>query len=328
MAKIHFLNVGHGDCTVIKHNDGKLTMIDINNGDELDDDSTDAVLEARSSDKMDYLRKWTSWKIVGKSRAEVLAEADYTIELTNPIEFLQQNYPGESIFRYIQTHPDFDHMRGLAALESSGIPVLNFWDIEHSREWDDEKDKESDLEDWQAYQRLRNGSSPKVLRNLRGESGSFWNLGKDGVGGGNGIQILSPTKELIAAHDEDGKRNELSYVLMYRTGGRKIILGGDAEQNAWQSILDHYKTTLKCDVLKASHHGRDSGYHQEAVATMNPTVTIVSVGKKPETDASNKYRQYSKRVWSTRWWGNLTLEIGGDGTMNWTASEVRYASET
>ena len=29
MAKIHFLNVGHGDCTVIEHNNGNLTVIDI-----------------------------------------------------------------------------------------------------------------------------------------------------------------------------------------------------------------------------------------------------------------------------------------------------------
>ena len=30
--KIHFLNVGHGDCTIIEHDSGRITMIDINNG--------------------------------------------------------------------------------------------------------------------------------------------------------------------------------------------------------------------------------------------------------------------------------------------------------
>ncbi len=31
MVKIHFLNVGHGDCTIIEHHIGNITMIDINN---------------------------------------------------------------------------------------------------------------------------------------------------------------------------------------------------------------------------------------------------------------------------------------------------------
>lgn len=29
MAKIHFLNVDEGDCTIIQHDNGKFTMIDI-----------------------------------------------------------------------------------------------------------------------------------------------------------------------------------------------------------------------------------------------------------------------------------------------------------
>jgi beta-lactamase superfamily II metal-dependent hydrolase len=110
------------------------------------------------------------------------------------------------------------------------------------------------------------------------------------------------------------------------TANRTIIFGGDAEQAAWESIFKKYGSGLKCDVLKASHHGRDSGYHQEAVKAMSPGVTIISVGKKPDSDATNKYRKYSKKVWSTRWWGNLTLVVDNDGNMSWTASETRYAT--
>ena len=29
MAKIHFLNVDEGDCSIIQHDNGKVTMIDI-----------------------------------------------------------------------------------------------------------------------------------------------------------------------------------------------------------------------------------------------------------------------------------------------------------
>ena len=46
MVKIHFLNVGHGDCTIIEHASGNLTMLDINNADQLDDDSRKELAEA------------------------------------------------------------------------------------------------------------------------------------------------------------------------------------------------------------------------------------------------------------------------------------------
>ncbi len=66
-------------------------------------------------------------------------------------------------------------------------------------------------------------------------------------------------------------------------------------------------------MLKASHHGRDTGYHQAAVKLMSPEYTIVSVGTKPDTDASNKYRQYIDNVWSTRWRGNISVMINDQG---------------
>jgi len=48
VVRVHFLNVGHGDCTLIEHASGRLTMIDINNGDDLDPDSATALkLRAR-----------------------------------------------------------------------------------------------------------------------------------------------------------------------------------------------------------------------------------------------------------------------------------------
>jgi competence protein ComEC len=325
MAKIHFLNVGHGDSTIIEHNNGNLTMIDINNGSDLDDDEAKPILESFAKKPIDYLAGVVARQYGLKSWQQILSEAGYDIELTNPIEYLKTHFPNRDIFRYIQTHPDFDHMRGLACLESSGIDILNFWNTQNTRTWREGEDKEDDKDDWNAYQRYSSGKNCTVLHLTRGANGKYWNQGDNGEFG-NGLHILSPTPSLLKEYDVDRKRNEISYVLKYKTANRTIIFGGDAEQAAWEAIFKAEGNALKCDVLKASHHGRDSGYHQEAVKAMSPEVTVVSVGKKPESDATNKYRQYSKSVWSTRWWGNLTLEIDGNGKMSWTASETRYAS--
>ena len=43
--RIHFLNVGHGDCTIIEHPSGRLTVIDINNGEYIDYDSYKEIKE-------------------------------------------------------------------------------------------------------------------------------------------------------------------------------------------------------------------------------------------------------------------------------------------
>jgi beta-lactamase superfamily II metal-dependent hydrolase len=323
MVKIHFLNVGHGDCSVIEHANGNLTMIDINNGSELTEDDAKPILESLASSRMDYLGKVMAGQNGWRTWPELLAEAGYDIELTNPVEFFKNEFPGKSIFRYIQTHPDFDHMRGLAALHEEGISITNFWDTQHTKSPNPEETADEDMAEWAEYQRLRKGDACTVLHLNRGAKGVYYNQNPAGVDGGNGLYILSPTPELTKEFDKDGKRNELSYVIQYRYAGRTVIFGGDAEQGAWQSIYDCYGQNLKCDVLKASHHGRDTGYHQEAVKAMSPSYTIVSVGKKPETDATNKYRQYSDEVWSTRWFGSMTLQIDAEGTISWVAEKVR-----
>jgi beta-lactamase superfamily II metal-dependent hydrolase len=82
-------------------------------------------------------------------------------------------------------------------------------------------------------------------------------------------------------------------------------------------MVSFYGNHLKSDFLKASHHGRDSGYHLAAVQRIAPSLTFVSVGRKPNTDASNKYRQQCLRVASTRYHGNIKLEIYDDGQFKW-----------
>ena len=116
----------------------------------------------------------------------------------------------------------------------------------------------------------------------------------------------------------------MSYILLIKHKGKKIILGGDAEEATWEYLLENYSGELKnIDILKAAHHGRDSGYYQPAVKHMSPTVTIVSVGKKPKPDASNKYRQYCDNVWSTRWKGNIVFEISDGGEITYTTQYDR-----
>jgi len=313
--KIHFLNVGHGDCTIIEHDSGRITMVDINNGESLDETSAQEIAEETPSlydDTQFALAKALGIKLSGRLVEGALKTAGYDVQLTNPVEYFKHRFPGREIFRYIQSHPDLDHMRGLNALRDEGVVIRNVWDTMHTKVPDLNTD--NDRADWHRYVRLRSGNwlqqkDVKVLRLFRDAANPYFNQNADLSDGGDGIYILAPTKETNLAARRSGNHNNLSYVLCLIANGWKIILGGDAESDVWKSIHEEYGDSLKCDILKASHHGRDSGYYHPAVKAMAPTYTIVSVGKKPSTDASNKYRSYSENVWSTRWRGNIVMNI-------------------
>ncbi len=282
--RIHFLNVGHGDCTLIEFPSGRFTVVDINDSEHVDDESQK---ELTAEFNMPY-------------ETAIFTKA-YTIPLTKPQDYIA-NVTKDGIFRFICTHPDMDHLSGIKELAEKQT-ILNFWDTPHSFPKPDfgiqTKFRE---EDYDAYAKLR--QSPEAKHFLYGDSFSFFKPDEDD------ISILSPTKGLVDLAVEREDKNLASYVLLIRYGDCYIFLGGDATYGVLSAIHETYGEDFwkgKKVILKAPHHGRDSGYCQELVKVMQPEYTIVSVGKKPSTDASNKYRQYSKRVWSTRWKGNIVL---------------------
>jgi hypothetical protein len=129
MLRIHFLNVGHGDCTIISHPSGRLTMIDINNSQDYDDESFQELLEEERRKADAYLglaalattnplqsgllgAAYNPLSIPrSRSYQAICADAvrDSKNELTDPIKFLNREYPGHRLFRFILTHPDLDH---------------------------------------------------------------------------------------------------------------------------------------------------------------------------------------------------------------------------
>ncbi|ALL68461.1 beta-lactamase domain protein [Paraburkholderia caribensis MBA4] len=306
MLRVHFLNVGHGDCTVIEHPSGRITVIDINNSQLFDQDTfNEIVLE-------------NELRGMSMESASLEAEATAKRELTDPIAFLQKKFPNKRPFRFILTHPDMDHMRGLKNLHEH-IGFTNFWDTANTKEAPSKFKGNADEEDWQFYQRIRNGAvSPLYVKKyLRGDSHFAFGMGENGEAtAGDNIEILSPTLDLVNDCNRAAKSNDLSYVIRVTHAGKSILLPGDAEEKAWDLMLEKYGRHLKSDFLKASHHGRDSGYHLDALKAISPAMTFVSVGRKPATDASSKYARYSKRVLSTRHHGNLTLTINDDGTFS------------
>ena len=205
MLRVYFLNVGHGDSTLIEHPSGRLTMIDINNSQDYDSDSFQEVLAERR--EKERARRFaatltglggdphTGFAGLGNPFATVLVqpalptdnillevlEAIETTrkEITDPVKFLQKYYPGRRLWRFILSHPDLDHMRGIKRLHQT-IGFDNFWDTANTKPTPTFKG-ESDKEDWFYYQQLRAGGTGFKHNFTRGDRFYAFNANADGT---------------------------------------------------------------------------------------------------------------------------------------------------
>ena len=302
---VHFLNVGHGDCTIVEFPSGRIAMIDINNSRVLDDDTAGELAES-----FGYKGSYDVFRRLGVKHEKTKEyEEKY---LTDPVDFYISIYGrSKEIFRFIATHPDMDHLTGLYKL-SQEIEIPNFWDTKHSvKKSDDPEDWEGtgyDIRDWRAYLRLgKSESSPKALFYKAGDQNKYYDE--------DGVRILAPFKHEPST-SEDDDINILSYVLFIVYGKCMIVLGGDAPAEIWKALHEVAEGKLpKVNLLKAPHHGRKSGYYWPAIKAMSPDYTVVSVGKlKKKDDAFASYEKYSENgCFSTRFEGNISAYCLSNG---------------
>jgi competence protein ComEC len=313
---IHFLNVGHGDCTIIEFPE-HLTMVDINNSRALDHD-TRQELEDKIAKRYGLEADLAVSRAFGLGTPNRIAQELCRREegLTDPIDFFISRYGRQSIFRYIQTHPDMDHMSGLYRLHvEEKIPIINFWDTHHSIEKPEDAGPEGrfDMRDWETYKKLRiSADSPKALFYHKGEENQYYT--------GDGARVWAPASN--SPSNKCSELNALSYVLRIQFGACRILLGGDAPVSVWEGFHQEFTGSPdfgykypKVNLFKAPHHGRKSGYHWPSVKSMGPDVTVVSVGElAAKDDASDNYTKYSNAgCFSTRDYGNLSAQCWEDG---------------
>lgn len=321
--------MGKGDCTIIEHPSGHITMVDINNSKALDEESMEEIAT--------NIVGWSNDVYIFSKAIGTLNEVlkAYTIDLVDPIEYFKQKIINQTIFRFICTHPDMDHLSGIYRLRQevlrNNINFLNFWDTKVDFQKGDFADSPYDENDWNEYLKLHNGDkSETILKLNRGASNKYYNQDDSG-GTGDGLYILAPTPKLEQFAQLNDSTNDVSYVLMLIYGSCRIMLGGDAGDSTWESIFNYFdenKLSMSVSVLKASHHGRRNGYHQPSVKEMAPTYTIVSTGQKDKHDASQLYNQYSTEILSTRWWGNIIAKCSYNGLTQIFTEKNRRNSQT
>lgn len=258
MPVIHYLNVKQGDCSVIQHASDRVSVIDVCNAKEPED---------RAFEKQ--MREAAAKGVLGNFN-----QKKYPV---NPITYLQ-DHGISSVFRFILTHPDMDHMDGIKPFFETFGP-LNFWDTDNEEEKEFEEGSPYDEEDWLFYKKLRDGkpeTNPKRLALLSGARGPYYNQAEGGQSGGDGLYVLAPTAKLVQDANESGDYNDCSYVLLYRSaGGHRTVFGGDSHDATWEHVLETYEADVKdVDLLIAPHHGRKSDRCYDFLDVLKPKLTF------------------------------------------------------
>jgi len=233
MARIHFLNVKDGDCNVIQHNTGRVTVIDVCNAAPVvmlppppksepeypsllfsalagrpvvapppPHDPNSVLLRTLLGGPPPTMPK-PILPIPPLNLPGDFRQKDFPV---NPIEYLK-THNIQDVYCFVLTHPDMDHMDGIKEFFRVFKPT-NFWDTGNNKtiNWKNKASGKFSESDWDFYLSLRDGAkgqtNPTRLTLHSDDRGKYFNVNPEGNPGGDGLHILAPTPELVAGSNE------------------------------------------------------------------------------------------------------------------------------
>lgn len=178
----------------------------------------------------------------------------------------------KGVRRFICTHPDEDHFKGIEKLDAQ-LPIANFYCVKNKAQKDELTDS------FLHYCALRDGGKAFYLE--KGVKRKWLNEG-GAERGSSGIQILWPDtsnenfKDALRKCDAGESFNNVSCVLRYSVnGGASFLWLGDLETEFMESIVDDIELT-KTTVVFASHHGRASGKIPDSwLEKIDPQIIVI-----------------------------------------------------
>jgi len=126
------------------------------------------------------------------------------------------------------------------------------------------------------------------------------------------IEVLWPPR---ARGSTATSGNDDSIVLRLRYGAASIVLAGDIEQPAEDSLVKS-GADLRADLLKVPHHGSKTSSTEAFIDAVSPRYAVISVGERsrfghPNPGVVNRYRARNVRLYQTGRDGMVTIETDG-----------------
>ena len=305
MSSVHFLNVRQGDCILLRHNSCRSTLYDICAG--------------------NIPRKTQDQGLIEKRLSPALGNFQMCQHPTNPLDYLQ-SLGLSSVWRFILSHPDMDHLDGFNALMDT-INLTVFWDSEVRREKPNFEGSPYLEEDWNRYVKVRDEREAGVqtLKPHPGDRFKYANVNEDDSPGGDGLYILAPDPKLVEEANKTGNLNDASYVLLYKSTGGRVVIPGDVHDKTWEYVLEHYEDDVRnIALLIAPHHGRKSGRSYEFLNVLRPKLTLFGC-------APSEHLAYD--AWNYRGLAHITNNQAGcvvaeclDGQMDIYVGNEKFAA--
>lgn len=232
---------------------------------------------------------------------------------------LKRQSSAKGVLRFISTHPDDDHIAGLAYLDDR-MDFRNFYCVENNAS----KKPESWTEDFERYCRLRGG---EVVFHLYKGCSRRWLNDASTERGGAGLNFLWPilsnpnyVEALYRASNKESPNN-ISPIFTYSIqDGPTFLWMGDLELNFQEKIQDEIRLP-KVDVLFAPHHGRKSGrVCKEWLEQMAPGVIVI--GEAPSENL-HYYDDWNTITQNSAW--DIVFDASSDGKMDVYVSNYHYS---
>ena len=215
----------------------------------------------------------------------------------------------KEISRFISTHPDEDHFKGIELLDDA-IGITNFYVIKNKAI------KDVDTPSFLRYCKLRDDAKKSFY--IYKDCQRKWMNLKSDERGQSGINILWPDtsnaffKEALAECDAGESYNNVSAVIRYSIQDNASILWlGDLETEFMEDIADSIKLD-KTTIVFAAHHGRDSGKIPDSwLKILDPQVIVLG-------EAPSRHLHYYTG------YKTITQNSAGDITMECVDSKVHF----
>ena len=319
--KLHFINVNHGDATIIEFPDyenqqAHFGAIDFG-----------AKLGADRALPRDYMR----------ALIDVRRDGDPTLDYV--IDFVCVSHPHDDHYgglnRFLDEFSDAQHRQNNR--------ILNYWDCGF---WTTAT---------RYNQALANIRDNDFITFTRVSSGSEFEFGETRVA------ILAPSIDLRNRFDTYGiNRNNASIVLRIKFRNSYAIIAGDAQFASWGKSTEEFPRQqginfiddalglteredtadqLKCNVLRVSHHGSKHGTSLEYLERLDPSHVVIPAGSQawynqnisewagyfPHPLTTKIFEtlddQMERHVTGDR--GNIIFKYNG----NWSPRQISYVPE-
>lgn len=157
------------------------------------------------------------------------------------------------LYAAVATHPHADHIGGMAQVIEA-FPVENFY-------------MGPETANTAAYGKLLDALEARHIRPLIPLDGDELPFTS-----GASLRFLGPADDVSASN-----LNDRSIICRFAAGDESVLLMGDAEAAAEQSLLRHHPF-LSCDILKVGHHGAATSSSAAFLSAVKPSAAVISCG--------------------------------------------------